>query len=164
MSIAKKLKGDLERLGIKVVMTRCDGNGLYKSNVDNYKKSDMEERVKIIENASPDMVISIHCNSYADSTVSGAQVYYHVGDEVGKGFAEAVQSQLKTQLHNARSEIGKGDYYLLKEADTPAIIVECGYLTNLQDEALLQTDDYQNHISYAIMCGVVKYFDLCGND
>lgn len=164
LSIAKKLKADLEGLGIKVVMTRCDGNGLYKSNVDNYKKSDMEERVKIIESASPDMVVSIHCNSYADSTVCGAQVYYHEGDEVGKGFAEAVQSQLKAQLQNARSEIGKGDYYLLKETDTPAIIVECGYLTNLQDEALLQTDDYQNRISYAIMCGIIKYFDLCGND
>lgn len=145
-------------------MTRCDGNGLYKSNVDNYKKSDMEERVKIIENANPDMVISIHCNSYADKSVSGAQAYYHDKDEVGRNFAEVVQGVLKSQLANARSEIGKGDYYLLKESGVPAIIVECGYLTNVQDEINLQTNDYQNRISYAIMCGVIKYFDLCGND
>ncbi len=164
LSISRKLKADLERLGISVVLTRCDGNGLYKSGVDNYKKSDMEERVKIIENASPDMVISIHCNSYADRSVSGAQVYYHEGDEVGKEFAEAVQGQLKTQLENARGEIGKGDYYILKETSAPAIIVECGYLTNAQDENNLKDGDYQNRISYAIMCGVVKYFDLCGND
>lgn len=164
LSIAKKLKSDLEVLGIRVVMTRCDGNGLYKSNVDNYKKSDMEERVKIIENANPDMVISIHCNSYADKSVSGAQAYYHDKDEVGRNFAEVVQGVLKSQLANARSEIGKGDYYLLKESGVPAIIVECGYLTTVQDEINLQTNDYQNRISYAIMCGVIKYFDLCGND
>lgn len=164
LAIAKKLKNDLESLGIKVVLTRSDNNGLYKSNVDNYKQSDMSERIKIIEESNADMVISIHCNSYADSSVSGAQTYYHEGDEIGKEFAEAVQEQLKKQLQNARGEIGKGDYYLLKETGAPAVIVECGYLTNAQDEELLQTEDYQTRVSYAIMCGVIKYFSLCGND
>lgn len=164
LSIAKKLKSDLETLGIRVVLTRSDNNGLYKSNVDNYKQSDMSERVKIIEESNADMVISIHCNSYEDNSVSGAQVYYHEGDEIGKKFAEAVQGQLKKQLQNARSEIGKGDYYLLKETEAPAIIVECGYLTNRQDEENLNNETYQEQVSYAIMCGVIKYFDLCGND
>lgn len=164
LTIAKKLKKDLETLGIRVVLTRSDNNGLYKSNVDNYKQSDMSERVKIIEESNADMVISIHCNSYVDSTVSGAQVYYHEGDEIGKEFAEAVQGQLKNQLQNAREEIGKGDYYLLKETNIPAIIVECGYLSNAQDEENLNDDAFQGRISYAIMCGVIKYFDLCGND
>ena len=54
-------------------------------------------------------------------------------------------------------------FYLLKESNKPAIIVECGYLTNLEEETLLNTEDYQEKVAYAIMCGVVKFFDLCGN-
>ncbi|MBE5739205.1 MAG: N-acetylmuramoyl-L-alanine amidase [Clostridiales bacterium] len=164
LAITKKLKNYLESLGIAVVMTRLDGNGLYKSNVDNYKQSDMEERVRIIGEASPDMVISIHCNSYADSSVCGAQVYYLEGDDAGYDFAMSVQEQLISQLGDARREVGKGDYYLLKEVNTPAIIVESGYLSNAEDEKKLGSEEYQNRLAYSIMCGVVKYFDLCGND
>ena len=164
LAITKKLKMYLEDLGVRVVLTRADGNGLYKSNVDNYKQSDMEERVKIIAKANPDLVVSIHCNSYADSSVSGAQAYYHEGDEIGKEFATAMQSQMISILDNARSEIGKGDYYLLKETSSPAVIVEAGYLSNVNDEKNLQDEAYQNRVAYAIMCGIVKYYNLCGND
>ncbi len=164
LAITKKLKGYLEDLGIRVVLTRADGNGLYKSNVDNYKQSDMEERIKIITKAKPDLVVSIHCNSYADSSVSGAQAYYLEGDEIGKEFAIAMQSQMISILDNARSEIGKGDYYLLKETSSPAVIVEAGYLSNVVDEKNLRDETYQNRVAYAIMCGIVKYYNLCGND
>lgn len=164
LSITKKLKKYLEDLGVKVVLTRADGNGLYKSNVDNYKQSDMEERVKIINSAKPDMVISIHCNSYADSSVCGAQAYYHEGDDIGMELASIMQSQMLSQLDYARGEIGKGDYYLLKEINVPAVIVETGYLSNAIDEENLMQEDYQDRVAYAIMCGIVKYYNLCGND
>ena len=164
LSIAKTLKSYLETLGIEVVLTRADGNGLYNANATNFKDSDMENRLKIINQANPHMVISIHQNSYIDSAVRGAQVFYQEGDDVSKNFADNVQSQLISQLPNARLEVSKGDYYLLKECGLPSIIVECGYLTNLEEESLLKTTDYQNKVAYAIMCGVVKYFNLCGND
>lgn len=164
LEIAKLLKSDLETLGINVVLTRCDGNGLYKSNVDNYKQSDMEARMEIINKASPDMVISIHQNAFNDRNQCGAQAFYQEQDEVSKGFADSVQSQLLSQLDNAKLESNKGDYYLLKESKLPAIIVECGFLSNENEEKLLSTTEYQNKVAYAIMCGVVKYFNLCGND
>ena len=164
LEITKKLKRYLEDLGVGVVLTRADGNGLYKSSVDNYKQSDMEERVRIINETSPDLVVSIHCNSYVDTSVYGAQAYYHEGDEIGKEFAIAMQSQMIAQLDYARAEIGKGDYYLLKEVDVPAVIVEAGYLSNAIDEKNLQSVEYQNRVAYAIMCGIVKYYNLCGND
>ncbi len=164
LDIAKKLKVYLETLGIEVVMTRSDGNGLYEANVDNYKQSDMEKRIEIINNASPDMVISIHQNSYNDSSQKGAQVFYQEGDELASDFATAVQSQLIAQLPNARKEANDGDYYILKECSFPAILVECGYLTNEEEERLLMTEEYKSKVAYTIMCGVVKYFDLCGND
>ena len=79
-------------------------------------------------------------------------------------FAKAVQSQLIAQLPNARQEANDGDYYILKECGLPSVLVECGYLTNAEEEALLMTEEYRSKVAYAIMCGVVKYFDLCGND
>ena len=164
LKIAKVLQDNLETLGIKVVMTRADGNGLYKSNATNYKQSDMEARMDIINKATPDMVISIHQNSYSDSSQRGAQAFYQEGDEVSQSFADSVQSQLISQLPNARKESNKGDYYLLKESKLPAIIVECGYLSNADEEILLNSTDYQNKVAYAIMCGVVEYFGLVGND
>jgi len=164
LSISKTLKSYLETLGIKVVLTRADGNGLYDANATNFKDSDMEKRIEIINEAKPNMVISIHQNSYTDNAVRGAQAFYQEGDSVSKDFADSVQSQLVSQLPDARLEANKGDYYLLKECGLPSIIVECGYLTNLEEESLLKTEDYQNKVAYAIMCGVVKYFNLCGND
>lgn len=162
LEISKTLKEFLETLGIEVVMTRSDGNGLYSANASNYKQSDMQKRIAIIEDAKPDMVISIHQNSFVDSSQKGAQAFYQEGDSVSQAFAESVQSQLISQLENARIEANKGDYYLLKECKLPAVLVECGYLTNAEEEALLNTEDYRNRVAYSIMCGVVKYFDLCG--
>ena len=164
LDIAKKLKTYLETLGIRVVMTRSDGNGLYEAKADNYKQSDMAKRIEIINKASPDMVISIHQNSYSDSSQKGAQVFYQEGDSVSLGFANSLQSQLIAQLPNARSEANDGDYYILKECGLPAVLVECGYLTNEEEELLLLTEEYRSKVAYAIMCGIVKYFDLCGND
>jgi len=164
LKISKTLKSYLETLGIKVVMTRMDGNGLYEANVDNYKVSDMKKRIEIINEAKPDMVISIHCNSFSDSSQQGAQTFFQESDEISKGFADSIQSQLISQLDNARNAPNKGDYYLLKESKLPAVLIECGYLSNPQEELLLTTTNYQNRIAYAIMCGVVKYFELCGND
>lgn len=164
LKIAKALEKQLKTLGIKVVMTRSDGNGLYDANATNFKASDMAKRIEIIEKAKADMVISIHCNSYVNSIECGAQVFYQEGDEISQSFAEATQSQLINILDNARSNANKGDYYILKESPCPAVLVECGFLSNPTEEKLLNTADYQAKVSYAIMCGVVKYFDLCGND
>lgn len=164
LKIAKSLKNLLEEYGIKVVMTRSDGNALYDANATNFKESDMQNRIKVINDADPHMVISIHQNSFTDSSVKGAQAFYQENEDKSKLFAESVQSQLLSQLPEAKKECNVGDYYLLKESKYPAIIVECGYLTNAQEESLLITEEYQDRVAYSIMCGVVKYFDLSGND
>lgn len=164
LKIAKTLKVYLETLGIKVVLTRADGNGLYDANATNFKASDMAKRIEIIDNAKADMVISIHCNSYKNSSESGAQAFYQEDDENGKKFAEDIQSQLINQLNGARNSANKGDFYILKESKTTAVLVECGFLSNPNEEKLLNSANYQNKVAYAIMCGVVKYFELCGND
>ena len=164
LDVGKKLKVYLESIGIKVVMTRSDGNGLYDATAENFKLSDMEKRIEIINSVSPYMVISIHQNSFADNSQRGAQAFYQEGDESSLAVATSIQSQLLSQLPSARLEANDGDYYLLKECTVPAVIVECGYLTNIEEEQLLMQEEYRSKVAYAIMCGVVKYFDLCGND
>ena len=162
LAIAKKLKNYLETLNIKVVMTREDANGLYDANATNFKVSDMERRVKIIEDANPHMVISIHQNAYGDRSQYGGQVFFQEEDEKSFEFGECIQSMFISYLHSPRTGVIAGDYYLLKESRLPAVIVECGYLSNENEEQLLQTEEYQEKIAYTIMCGVVKYFGLCG--
>lgn len=158
LSIAKKVQADLQSMGYKVVMTRTNSDGLYDQNAKNFKKSDMAKRKQIIERAKPDMVVSIHLNSYPAITERGAQVFYQSDSKQGKTLALALSNQLHSQTPNARQEPISGDYYILKCADVPSSIVECGFLSNPEEESLLITDDYQNKVAYAIMCGVVAYF------
>ena len=159
LSITKKLESYLKNFGFNVVLTRTNADGLYDQNVDNYKKSDMEKRKKIIEKAQADMVLSIHLNSYPEITQKGAQAFYQKGSDKGKNLASAIVSQLVNVLGTTRDEALAGDYFILKcGGDVPSSIVECGFLSNPEEEKLLMTDSYQNDVAYAIFCGIVKYF------
>ena len=159
LSITFQLEKILKDFGFKVVLTRKDSNGLYDTNATNYKVSDMEKRKAIITQANPDFVISIHQNSYPDTSLRGAQAFYKKGNEECKDLASAIQETLVSQIPHARQEANFGDYYILNESPANAVIVECGYLTNIEEEILLQSSEYQHELAYAIACGIVKYFD-----
>ena len=160
LSIVKKLQVMLEDFGFRVILTRNDENGLYDNNVDNYKVSDMNHRIEIIEQANPDFVVSIHQNSYPTSHAIGAQTFWQENDSNSQNLANAIQEMLIAQIPNARMEANHGDYYILKESKTHAVLVECGYLTNAEEEALLIQEEYQNKLAYAITCGILKYFEI----
>ncbi|MBQ4557775.1 MAG: N-acetylmuramoyl-L-alanine amidase [Clostridia bacterium] len=159
LKVVKKLKKMLEDFGFKVVLTRENQDGLYEDNVDNYKVSDMEKRKEIIENAKPNFVISIHHNSFSNSHQRGAQAFWQQGDDESMELAKGVQAELVKQLVDARQEANFGDYYILKCVNVPTILIECGYLTNAEEEALLIQDEYQNKIAYAVVCGLIRYFN-----
>ena len=160
LAITKKVKALLEDYGFRVVLTRKDENGLYEENVDNYKLSDMAKRLEIIEKERPNFVVSIHQNSYPNSHAVGAQVFCLEKNTESEKFATAIQSELKKLLPNARETISYGDYYLLKCSKMPSVIVECGYLTNPEEEKLLQDEQYQERIAYSITCGIIRYFGV----
>lgn len=164
LEITMKIKSQLDNLGINTILTRSNKNGLYEANADNYKQNDMKKREEIIKNANPNLVISIHINSYSNSDICGAQAFYLYGNNDSKNLADGIQSQLKKQLINAKEESNFGDYFMLKCSNTPTTIVECGYLSNLDEAKLLGNSMYQERIAYAITCGVIKYFSLCGVD
>lgn len=158
LAIVRKLEKELKAIGFKVVLTRTNENGLYQENVDNYKLSDMEKRNEIINNSNADLIVSIHQNSYPNSHAVGAQVFCLEKETESENFANAIQTELIKLLPNARKTISYGDYYLLKCSNMPSVIVECGYLTNPEEEALLQDKNYQEKVAYAITCGIIRYF------
>ncbi|NLI60078.1 MAG: N-acetylmuramoyl-L-alanine amidase CwlD [Clostridiales bacterium] len=160
LRIAKKLQTYLENEGAKVVMTRKSDEGLYdKDYTGSRKRQDMSRRVEILEKANPDMVISIHLNQFGQPQYFGAQTFYMKGSEEGKRLAQSIQEQLIRVLNRGnKREIKASDSFLiLKAVQSPSVLVECGFLSNPQEETLLTTDDYQEEVAWAIYCGIISY-------
>ena len=152
--ISKELKKLFEKAGVSVIMTRNNDDGLYGTTDKGFKLRDLNERVKIINNSNANLLISIHLNTYVSPVRRGAQVFYEKGDEQSKIFAKRVQSRingmrLSPRLYDALS----GDYYLLNQTKIPSIIVECGFLSNPDDEKLLISQEYRESIAMAIFNG-----------
>ena len=163
LQIVFKLKEILEKdkeLNVKVVLTRSDDTGHYKESDTNKKRVDMEKRCEIIESVSPELVISIHQNSYHSSSVRGAQVFYYEDSENGKKLANKIQNHLVKELaeeNKGRVEKANDNYYLIMNVKCPAVIVECGFLSNEGEAKLLADDAYQEKIAKTIVDGMKEY-------
>jgi N-acetylmuramoyl-L-alanine amidase len=163
LSIVMKLKEALEsdsELGAKVILTRTDDSGLYSEDSTNKKREDMKNRCEIIEDSKPDLVVSIHQNSYHSSSVKGAQVFYYEKSEKGKLLANKIQGHLVTELSNGkkgRVEKANDNYFLILNVKCPAVIVECGFLSNEDEARLLVDEEYQKKITKAIVNGIRDY-------
>ena len=160
LQIAMKLREILEKKGFTVIMTREEDKGLYDEESRNQKAQDMQRRIALVKECKPVLCISIHQNSYQDSAVYGPQVFYYEDSVQGKSLAELIQEKLNTRLDVKRPRVAKGNktYYLLKRSESVLNIVECGFLTNLQEAELLQTDEYQLKVADAISEGIDAYF------
>lgn len=161
LQIALLLKDALEEEGITVVLTRHDDGGLYDANSSNKKMQDMKARLSIIEESKADLVVSIHQNSFGDSSVRGPQVFYYESGENGAEAAELVQNALNENLEIARPRVQKGNdnYYLLTKCSRVMVIAECGFLSNPEEEKFLNDKEYQQKIAEAIKRGVCEYLD-----
>lgn len=149
LMIAKELQKELEKGGVKVVMTRT-GEGAIGAT----KKQDMQNRKKIIVEAQPDVVVSVHINKFSSSKRRGVQVFYD-DTGVGKYFAEHLQNTVNQALNSkytSRSDYIaiKGDLFITKCYACPSVIVECGFLSNAEDEKLLLTDTYRREVAGVI--------------
>lgn len=163
LEIVMKLKEELEsdrELKVKVVLTRSDDTGYYDDDTANKKSADMKKRCEIIEEASPQLVVSIHQNSYHSSSVKGAQVFYYEKSDKGKVLANKIQSQLVASLsegNKGRVEKANDNYFLIMNVKCPAVIVECGFLSNEAEARLLEDEEYQKKIAKAIKDGIRDY-------
>ena len=114
---------------------------------------------KLIEEKKPDLVVSIHQNSYTEEYVNGAQVFYFGQSAEGKELAETLQESLREHLDPENDRMAKANesYYLLKKTPTPTVIVECGFLSNTEEANLLITEEYQDKVAEAIKDGILTY-------
>jgi len=161
LQIAQLLKQYLEASDVQVIMTREDDRGLYKEQDNHKKMADMKARCQLINDAAPDLVISIHQNSYHEESVSGGQVFYYKRSENGKRLAETLQKRFDFILgeNNTRKAKANDSYYLLLHVKQPIVIVECGFLSNWKESSLLTSEDYQNRLAWTIHMGIMEYLN-----
>lgn len=160
LKLSLLLKTKLEKAGINVVMTREDVNALLEGSGKKWKRKDMELRKALIEKTRPNMVISLHQNSYTNHSLRGAQVFYDKTSEISKTIAGFIQEQFKQNLDKSIKATSPGDYFMLKCSAAPSVIVECGFLSNEEDEKLLQDPNYQEKIIDSIYKGIVNFLQI----
>lgn len=162
LAVALELKELLEQNGITVVLTRTGDGGLYSETDSNKKSADMRERINVLVKANPILAVSIHQNSFTDSRSRGAQVFYYEGSAEGKRGAELIQETMKRELADGNHRVAKANssYYMLKKSPCPLVIVECGFLSNSDEEKLLLCQDYQRKLAWAIHLGVTEWLSL----
>ena len=159
LEICKELQNVFEENGFIVVMTRNDQNGLYGDTSKGFKMRDLNRRLEICKNSGADVFISIHLNSYSSSKRRGAQVFFKGGSEQGKRFADSIQTELNLLKESKRMyDAISGDYYLLNECNITAVIVECGFLSNPEEENLLLDGNYRKKLAKSIFLGTLRYF------
>ena len=155
LEISLKIKKLLEDGGITVIMTRTEDNRLADT-----QKQDLMERVKIMNEEQPALVVSIHQNSYQESGVRGPQVFYYTDSAEAETAAEILQSELnKMDPSYTRKEKANSSYYILKQTEVPVVIVECGFLSNAEEAEKLKSEEYQNTVANAVVSGIEKYIN-----
>lgn len=158
LSISRYLQEEFEEAGFLVVQTRPTEAGLYGMATAGYKRRDMQKRAEIINSNSPALMISVHQNFFSLSSRRGAQVFFRENSENSRTLACSIQSALNNMPECVKkTDALKGDYYVLNCNDFPAVIVECGFLSNAEDEALLLSREYQKRLASVIKEGALSY-------
>lgn len=163
LKIVLKLQQLLEQSGTEVILTRSDENAIYdldKKTLRDKKNSDIKNRVKIGNNSSADIFVSIHLNKIPQSQYSGWQTFFKDGNEDSKKLATSIQNNLNEamQKENKREPLKINNIYIIKKVEIPTTIVECGFLSNPEEEKLLQQDEYQDKLAWGIYNGIMQYF------
>ena len=163
LEIVLKLQKLIEQSGAKVVLTRSDENGIYSADstsIRSKKVSDIKNREEIVNSSSADIFVSIHLNKYSDSKYSGWQTFYQSNNEKSKKLAEIIQLELNDNINekNNRIPMAIKGVYLMEHIDVPGVVVECGFISNKEEEQLLKKDDYQSKLAWGIYIGIQKYF------
>ena len=163
LKITLKVQNLLEQSGATVILTRSDENGIYdldKDTLRDKKVSDIKNRVKIGNNSSADIFVSIHLNKIPQSQYYGWQTFFKKESENSIKLAKSIQSNLNEaiQKENKRESLAISGKYIIEHVEIPTTSVECGFLSNPEEEVLLQTDENQDKLAWGIYNGIMDYF------
>ena len=158
LEISLKLRDLLEKNGAIVYLTR-DGDYDLSITKNRRKRSDLSNRVNMINNSNCDLYLSIHLNSESTSSWRGAQVFY---DDINKNnliFAQIMQEEFKEKLKSSREISEVKTIYLNKNVNVPGLLLELGCISNPNERYLLRQNNYQDKINEAILNGIIKFLN-----
>ena len=164
LKISLKLQNLLEQSGCTVILTRSDENAIYdldKTTLREKKISDIRNRVKIGNNASADLFVSVHLNKIPQQQYWGWQCFYSSKNEKSINLAKKIQSNLNEAIQKENKSVAMklDTVYIMKHVEIPISIVECGFLSNPEEEQQLLNDEYQNKLAWGIFNGIIEYFN-----
>ncbi len=162
LKIALKIKEMLKLNGINVVMTRETDTGTNDTDGKPYKKkvSDLNNRLRLMKKYKNSVFVSVHLNKFTTSSATGAQVFYSPNLKDSEKLGSLVQKSIVSGLQPLNTRAIKratSSTFLLYNATVPAILVECGFLSNKDELNKLKTDKYQSQMAFAISCGIINY-------
>lgn len=161
--IARKFAALCRLGGFSVIMTRDFDTGTEADesvSIAERKKSDMRRRLQIIEEHPHAIFVSIHLNKFTTTSAKGAQIFYSPNNDNSKLLAQTIQTTICSLLQpeNDRAiKKAENSIYLLKKSTIPSVIVECGFLSSLEELKLLKSSDYQSKMAFSIYCGLLEY-------
>ena len=160
LQIALRLKDLFQLLGYDTVMIRSTDTSVYTSGstISQKKVSDLKQRVRIVDRTHNALLLSIHQNTFPEEKYSGAQVFY--GETPGsEALAKELQEKLVSSLNPGSSRKAKqgSGIYLLEKIHAPGVLVECGFLSNRQEEAQLRTPEYQKKLCCVIAAATSSF-------
>lgn len=165
LAIVRKCQALAGFFGIRTILTREDENSLDYDpacTVRQNKVADIHAREKRTNQAENPVFVSVHLNKFSDSQYTGAQTFWSKNNPEGQALAESVQNQLTLGLHPAKQRTAKqapDSVYLMKHLTCPAVIVECGFLSNQQETQRLKQEAYQKKLSVCIVNGYLHYLE-----
>lgn len=164
LSITLKLKELLQINGFEVILTRETDASIHDPNettIAGQKRSDMYNRMEIIKDHPTALFLSIHQNMFSDSSCHGAQIFFSPNHESSERLAQKIQNtfQQRLQFDNTREVKEAGDnLFLLYHANIPAVLVECGFLSNPEECTLLSEEAYQRKIAYILYLSLLDFY------
>lgn len=165
LQIAIKLNESLNSMGIKTVMIRTEDISVHDASANTIRQkkvSDLKNRLKIINETDNSIFVSIHQNHFSDSRYSGTQVFYSKNNPQSSVLADCIRQSVISDLQkeNTRETKPSGtDIYLLYHAESPAVMVECGFLSNINESKNLKNENYQKELAFVLALGISDYLN-----
>lgn len=165
LAITLMLRDMLEASGFKVILTRDEDISIHDEGagrIGSKKKSDMNNRLKIINNNNPLIFVSIHQNQYTSGRSKGAQMFYSNSNEKNEKLAQIIQDKFVEFLqpdNKRKIKPSENRLFLLENSTVPSVMVECGFLSNAHEANLLAREEYQKDVAFVIFCGMLVFLN-----
>ncbi len=150
--------------GYDVILTRDSDTGTeddFDKSIQKRKISDLKNRLELMNKYEDAVFVSIHLNKFTASSAKGAQVFYSANNAESRSLGEEIQASIKDRLQPENGRVikqGSKSTYLLHNARIPAVIVECGFVSNILELKMLKDEEYQSKMAFAVFSGINNYF------